>query len=235
MSAPGPMASEEFHGRMGAVHDHFEGGRHDESLREARGLKALLLDAEAVDPIQLGWARFYEFKSLHALERWEEAWHLIESNERVPWIVSSVNAAWMFSVGSEVAARVGNAEGVVKWGGKCLDLRTQLGDVLAAGQCAGTVCTLLGWVDRQDLNGPFAERLIAIGKQSGAEMAVLHGVERLMDNFAKGRSDDVARRVREEIPAIRAMESGEFADEARVVRERYDKLFGDSAAAGGSS
>ncbi len=232
MSAPGPMASEEFHRRMGAVHDHFEGGRFDESLREARGLKALVLDAEKVDPSQLGWARYYEFRALHALERWEEAWRLIESPERVPWIVSSVNAAWMFSVAAEAAARVGEADGVVKWGRKCLDLRTQLGDSLAAAQCAGTACLLLGWVDRKDLDGPFAERLIEIGKATGAEMAYLRGVEELLANFAKGRGEDVARRPREEIGGVRALEAGEFAAEVRAVRERYEQLLGDGAAAG---
>ena len=94
------MEAKTFSERMGEVIDAFDAGDFERSLRLARSLKKELLAGDAIDPMQLGWARYYEFKNLYELAEYAEGFKLLKSTERVPYIVTTKNSAWMNSVGT---------------------------------------------------------------------------------------------------------------------------------------
>ena len=179
-------------------------------LGEGYALKAYGLaqtaKAEEVDPLRLGWLRYCEFKALFELEAWAEAVELFRRPEPKPFALTPKNAAWMHAAAAECAARLGRAEDVVRWAERCYELRRAGGDLLGAAQSLNTACLLLERMGRSDLNTPFADRLIELGLEVGAEQAVIQGVLRLLENYEARKRTAVRRRLQKSrslLPALR--------------------------------
>jgi hypothetical protein len=198
------MNASDFQKRMERVAAAAQDGRYEESLTAVRELRRLLLAEAGGDPAQLGWVRYYELRALFHLQRWEEGYRLAKASERKPWSVNRTNAAWMFSVSGEMAARVGQAEDTRQFGLACLSARRQDADPVPVVQCGMTFCTLLKQIGRVDLNGEFAAALVEIGVEHGAAKAVAAGVEAMLDNLDVTRDPALLVRVREEAARIRA-------------------------------
>ena len=211
------MRSEAFDGRMQSLVEAFEGGEYRICLDEARRLKRDLLAADPVDPLQLGWARFYEFKSLYELKEHRAAYDLINSTERVPFALSSKNAAWMFSVGAELAMHLGKPEEIVRFLGLCLDNREKRDDLAGCFMAASTACTLLGMLHREDLNAPFARKLVGYGRKHGVADALHEGYRRLLENVEKSRAGDLIREVAEGVAELRSL-FGKETDQLQLYK-----------------
>lgn len=216
------MKPEAFDGRMQSLVESFESGEHRISLDEARRLKRDLLAAGAVDPLQLGWARFYEFKSLCELKEYRAAYDLLASTERAPFAVSSKNAAWMFSVGAELAMHLGMPEEVVRFAGLCLENREKREDLPGCLMAASAACILLGRLGREDLNAPFARRLVDHGRRHGVADALHEGYRHLLANLEKSRSADLIREVAAGLGELRAL-LGKETDQLRLY-ETIDRI-----------
>lgn len=94
-----------------------------EALALAEALKTELLDAPLTDPVKLGWARDYRIRSLYFLGRDREGLSLLTNPPPRLMTIKSGNAAWLHSVGAEMAVRAGAPElcrGLMR---KALDLR----------------------------------------------------------------------------------------------------------------
>lgn len=187
---------------------------HERALELARELKRTLLATPRTDPMLLGWTRFYEFKSLYELARYQEAYELLTSNEPQSWAVSQTNAAYMFSVGSELAMHLDLPDEICRWGGRCLDLRVGASDRMSAAQCAQTVCTLLGRLEREDLNERFATHLIELGRSSGAERPTIVGWRALADNVARCGDAERAKQLVDGLAELQAIDDDRYSDEA---------------------
>ncbi len=133
------MENREFSRRLGEVIDVFDSSDFDCSLRLARSLKKELLAGKTIDPMQLGWARYYEFKNLYELGEYADAYKLLKSTENVPYIVTTVNAGWMNSIGTELAYRLGKADEIPELGKRCIEqymiAKEEGGAVLCAKNC----------------------------------------------------------------------------------------------------
>ena len=189
-------------------------GNHEDCLARARTLKRSMLAAEPPDPLLYGWVRFYEFKSLYALGRHEEAFSLLESAEPVRYAMPQKNAAFVSSVGSELAMHLGRPDDVVKHGRRCLELRRQSGDLVGLAQCASTVCHLLERLECEDLNSEFAGALLDLADATGAERPLLTGTKALLANAAKSRDLGVRRRLTSLVPKLRVLHADEWSDAA---------------------
>ncbi|MBW2529302.1 MAG: ankyrin repeat domain-containing protein [Deltaproteobacteria bacterium] len=192
----------------------FNQGDHGTALSLAQDLKAKLLESAPADPLLLGWARFYEYKSLYELGEHRRAYELLQSNEPQSWGLTQKNVAYMYSVGSELAMHLGEPAEVVHWGGLCLDLRLAEGDRVSAAQCAQTVCHLLEQLERDELNTRFAEYLLELGQETGAQRPTIVGMRRLADNVARSGGRKLARRLVEGLPALQAIDDDEYNIEA---------------------
>lgn len=135
-------------------------GDTDGALTAARSAKTALLEQESPDPSLLGWARYYEFKALYTAKKYDEARALLDKNETKPHLVTATNAAWMSSVGAELAARAGDADGTVKQADSCIAHRKEANDVRSEAVCSVTACTLFGkdYLKRDDLKAKFGEK-----------------------------------------------------------------------------
>jgi len=213
------MRAEAFDGRMKSLVEAFEKGELRISLDEARRLKRDLLASDPVDPLQLGWARFYEFKSLFGLKEHRAAYDLLNSAERVPFAVSSRNASWMFSVGAELAMHLKMPGEIVRLAGLCLDHRSRGEDLPGCLMAAATACHLLERVHREDLNDRFARELIRRGREQGVPNALHEGCRHLAANVEKTRRADLIREIADRVGDLRGL-FGKETDQIRL----YDTL-----------
>jgi len=203
------------HDTLSLIHQAFDEEEYERSLALSRDLKEKLIAAAgACDPMDLGWARFYEFKSLYQLCEYEGAYNLLGRPEAATYAVPQKNAAYMYSVGSELAMHLGRAEEVVCWGEKCLEMRLEAEDFVAAVQCANTVCVLLARMERDDLNTRFARRLIDIGKETGAERPLIAGHNYLAANVARSGKQRLMSEAAAGLPLLKAIHDDRFSAEA---------------------
>ncbi|MBX3125584.1 MAG: ankyrin repeat domain-containing protein [Polyangiaceae bacterium] len=128
---------------------------HGEARRLARELWDALARSEQADPMERGWARFYDFKCSYELCDYRAAFALLDEPPAASFVMPSKNVAWMHSVGAELALHLGLPREVVRFGQKCLELRRASGDRVGQVQCARTVCTLLEQLGRGDLETEF--------------------------------------------------------------------------------
>lgn len=98
------------------------------ALELAESLEADLLAARRVDPEQLGWTRDYRIRSLYRLGRHADGLRLLTAPPPQPLMISAKNAAWLHSVGAEMAVRVGDPRQALALIGRALELRQDDGD-----------------------------------------------------------------------------------------------------------
>ena len=177
------------------MRDYYTSYRYERCLTLARQTKAAMLEHPKADPHLLGWVRFYEYKALYRLERYQDAYDLINMPEPQPYMMDAKNSSWMFSVASELAAHLNRPHEIVEWGSKCLDTRLRVGNVVEALQCCQTVCVLLSMVGRNDLNRNFAEELIAQGMAVQAERPIILGYGFLAANAEASHDPELIERL----------------------------------------
>lgn len=232
------MQIESVHRALDQIAESFTSGRHEHSLRRARGLKQELLSAPPVDPCAYGWARFYELRNLYQLRRFDEAFELFEKNEPIAYVLSTKNAAYSFSVASEIAMRLGRPADVLRFGRRCLELRRSDGDLASAAQCASTVCALLAALGRDADNTEFALELLSLAEELDSSEHLVTGVRRALANVRATGNVELQQRLARLVGKLRALGAGGLASEiasaswydARPDQELLDAAFAGDAA-----
>lgn len=114
-----------------------------DALRLAEALEADLLAARRVDPAQLGWARDYRIRCLYRLGRLGEGLRVLTSPPVKPMTISPKNAAWLHSVGAEMALHAGDPRQALTLIGRALELRVADDDPASAAMAVQTGFALL--------------------------------------------------------------------------------------------
>jgi ankyrin repeat protein len=121
------------------------------ALELAESLETDLLAARRVDPEQLGWTRDYRIRSLYRLGRHADGLRLLTDPPPQPLVISSKNAAWLHSVGAEMAVRVGDPRQALALIGRALELRQADGDGPSMKMAVHTGFALLREADAPEL------------------------------------------------------------------------------------
>lgn len=187
------------------ISDRSAAGDHRSVRALASDLARELLSVERCDPLELGWARFYEIKSAHALGDWQGAWEALNRRDGPGFALPEPNGSYLCSLASEVAQKLGRLDGVLEWGGRCLALRRAKGDLRAEAQCATTVCVLLARLSKQGENWPFATRLVQLGRELGSGELCLEGWRALLENQRQCGRREVAERLVAGLDELRAL------------------------------
>jgi ankyrin repeat protein len=148
-----------------------------DALALAEALETDLLAAPKSDPMELGWARDYRVRSLYRLGRHREGLTLLTTPPPRAMTMRSGNAAWLHSVGAEMAVRSGSPElcrGLIR---KALDLRILAGEKDGARMAVETGVVLLfeaglaeevdGWLDEVEAR--------AFAAPAGSDEAIMLG------------------------------------------------------------
>jgi len=148
------MEDKEFSRRLGEAIDLFDASDFERSLRLARSLKKELLAAK-VDPDQMGWSLYYEFKSLYELGEYGEAYRLLKSADGHHCEIPVSIAGWMHSVAAELAYLLKLPEDMATLGKRCIELYTKADELENATLCAQNCCAFLDELGRPDLKPCF--------------------------------------------------------------------------------
>lgn len=113
------------------------------ALGLAESLEADILAARRVDPTQLGWARDYRIRCLYRLGRHVEGLTVLTTPPPKVMTMSTKNAAWLHSVGAEMAIHAGAPQQTLALIGKALELRLGDGDTTSMKMAVHTGFALL--------------------------------------------------------------------------------------------
>jgi hypothetical protein len=133
------------------------------------------------DPTQYGWLCFYRFRAAFLLEQWERAWRTLPP--RFMFVVSPINAAWLFSAKAEVAARTGRVEELLALAARCIGIRREMGDIPGMLEAAQTACELLHDIGRNDLNTHFLPIILGEARFHGHAKYTAYGYVTLVRNI----------------------------------------------------
>jgi ankyrin repeat protein len=214
------MQVKRMHRALTEITEALDAGLEEKAFELARRLKLEMLCDSPVDPVLYGWARFYELKSLYCLERHREAFELLEQNEPVEYAMTSRNVAWLYSVGSELAMRLGRVDDVIAYGRRCLEIRRAAKDTVAIAQCASTVCVLLDKLGRPEQNTEFALELLSAGQHTGAEQWLLRGARALLDNVARSGAPALRAKLVTLVNTLRSLHDDGASDSASELSRR---------------
>ena len=135
-------AAVSFPSRMSSIATTLERSPAD-ALALAESLERDLLSAPSTDPTEFGWARDYRIRALYRLGRHAEGLSILMTPPPRAMTISAKNAAWLHSVGAEMALRTGAVGQVRALISRALALRIASRDPTSCNMAVETGFTLL--------------------------------------------------------------------------------------------
>lgn len=178
------MTKKTFDKEIAAITEAFQDADLELCVKRAAALKKKLILEKKKDPEQVGWARYFEFRSLYALEDWKGGLKVLEDPKTRKDISNEKNDAWMHSVGAEMAMRLGRFKDIVRHSQRAVELRSKTGEKESLLLAADSACYLLKEAGHPELNNSFAKLLMTEGKTSDIPKAVNDGVQYARANVA---------------------------------------------------
>lgn len=186
------MMKKIFNKEIAAVTEAFSDGDLELCAKRARALRKKLVSEKKKDSEQVGWARYWEFRSLYALEDWKGGLKVLEDPATQKDVSSEKNDAWMHSVGAEMAMRLGRFKDIVRLSQRAVELRAKAGEKESVLLAADSACYLLKEAGHPELNSSFAKLLMVEGKTSDVRKAVKDGVRYARANVAVSGNKELA-------------------------------------------
>ncbi|PKL42047.1 MAG: hypothetical protein CVV41_16490 [Candidatus Riflebacteria bacterium HGW-Riflebacteria-1] len=162
------------------------------ALDLCREMKARLFAGDTVDPMMLGWQRFYEFTCLIKMEQDKEALALYMSSEKHPFILDRNQTVYMTSVAAELACSSDNIGLTLKLSRLAWTLSFRDSDIISRVQKAQNACIYFERLRQSRLNFGFARFLTGFGKSNDIPVLFIQGLECLLANYRQSGSLTVA-------------------------------------------
>ena len=130
------------------------------ALELARALRAQILSASTTpDPEVLGWAVYYEVRSLYQLGRHADGLSLVVSSPPATFTMPAKNGAWLYAAAAEMALYAGHADQILAFTIRALDLRLADRDRDGAAMVCESGFGLLAAARRADLVSRLVDHL----------------------------------------------------------------------------
>ncbi|MBU1107478.1 MAG: ankyrin repeat domain-containing protein [Candidatus Riflebacteria bacterium] len=186
------------------------------ALDLCREMRARLLASPVIDPMMLGWQRFYEFTCLIKLNQDKEALERFLSTEQQPFILDRNQTAYMTSVAAELACNSDNIALTIKLSRLAWALSFRDPDIISRVQKAQNACIYCERLRQSRLNFGFARFLTGFGKSNDIPVLFLQGLECLLANYRQSGSLTVS--------AILLNSLGELAGYLEALPDNLDRL-----------
>lgn len=172
------------------------------ALELSREMKARLLANPPVDPVFLGWQRFYQFICLVQMHSDKEALELFLQKEEHPFSLDRNQTSYMTSVAAELACATENAVLTLKLSRLAWTTAFHDPDIVARIQKAQNACIYFERLKRNRLNFGFARFLTGFGKSNNVPVLFVQGLECLLANFRQSASLSVAAILLNSLPEL---------------------------------
>ncbi len=160
----------------------------DTAFELTKEMKARLLATPPVDPLMLGWQRFYQFIIMVQLNMDNEALNLFLSNEEHPYSLDLHQITYMTSVASELACNLKNVKQALKLSRLAWALSFRDKEIITRIQKAQNACIYFERLKCNHLNFGFARFLTGFGKSNDVPVLYIQGLECLLANFRQSQS-----------------------------------------------
>ncbi|MFZ5950843.1 MAG: ankyrin repeat domain-containing protein [Candidatus Rifleibacteriota bacterium] len=162
--------------------------KYDTALELCREMKTRLLASPPVDPVMLGWQRFYQFIILVQLHQDSDALNHFFSNEEHPYSLDLNQIIYMTSVAAELACNLENVKHTLKLARLSWALSFRDHELITRIQKAQNACIYFERLKQNRLNFGFARFLTGFGKSNDIPVLYLQGLECLLANFKQSHS-----------------------------------------------
>ncbi len=167
-----------------------------------REMRTRLLDNPPVDPVFLGWQRFYQFLTLVQLHQDKEALDLFLSKEEHPFTLDHNQITYMTSVAAEIACADGNAGLTLRLSRLAWTMSFKDPDIISRVQKAQNACIYFERIKQNQLNFGFARFLTGFGKSNDIPVLFVQGLECLLANYNQSSSLTVAALLLNSLPEL---------------------------------
>lgn len=174
----------------------------DKGLELCKEMKARLMANPPVDPVMLGWQRFYQFINLVQLEKDSEALNLFLSNEEQPFSLDLNQITYMTSISSELACNLKNVKQTLKLSRLSWALAFRDPELIARIQKAQNACIYFERLKQNQLNFGFARFLTGFGKSNDIPILYVQGLECLLANFRQSKSNILQAILVDSLPTL---------------------------------
>lgn len=155
-------------------------------------MKAHLFANPPVNPILLGWQRYYKFLCMLKLRQDKEALDLFLSTEEHPFILDRIQGNLMTTMAAELACALGDVKLTLKLSRMAWSLVFPIQDPVQRIQKAQNACIFFDRLQMNRLNFGFARFLLGFGKSNKMPILVLQGLECLLSNYLQSASLTIA-------------------------------------------
>ncbi len=201
------MSSPDIRQRFQALVKAAESGDHTTTLLIATSLKeAMLAEAPSIDPVEFGWVRHYQFRSLFFLKEYQKAWDQFHETVRVTYCDQPQNYVWRLSVASEIASHLGKPHEVLRFGRLCLrHKKGTKGDLREQVNTWNNTCLFLNRCGGDALNWEYARALADLGRETGIAWLLNAGFRFLLAHFEKAPRPTVFLYLQTMVPHLQAV------------------------------
>jgi len=186
------------------------------ALDLCREMRARLLANPPVDPMMLGWQRFYEFTCLVKMEQDREALEFFLTSEQHPFVLDRNQTTYMTSVAAELACNSDNIGLALKLSRLAWTMSFRDPDIISRVQKAQNACIYCERLRQNRLNFGFARFLTGFGKSNDIPVLFIQGLECLLANYKQSGSLTIA--------AILLNSLGDLAGYLESLPDNIDRL-----------
>lgn len=182
------MAEKVFEFYLKQINNLFQKKKFDTAYELTREMKARLLANPPIDPIMLGWQRFYQFLAMVQLNQDAEALSLFLTNEEHPYSLDLNQITYMTSIAAELACNLNQVKQTLKLARLSWALSFRDKEIITRIQKAQNACIYFERLQSNRLNFGFARFLTGFGKSNDIPVLYIQGLECLLANFKQSQS-----------------------------------------------
>jgi ankyrin repeat protein len=182
------MSDKVFEFYINQISSLFKKEKYEKGLELCTEMKSRLLANEPVDPVMLGWQRFYHFVHLVQLHKDEDALNLFLTNEEHPFSLDFMQMTYMTSLAAELACNLGNTDQTLKLARLSWTLSFKEKDMISRIQKAQNACIYFERLKQNRLNFGFSRFLTGFGKSNEIPVLYIQGLECILANFLQSQS-----------------------------------------------
>ncbi|MDD2623357.1 MAG: Ankyrin repeats (3 copies) [bacterium ADurb.Bin157] len=198
------------------------------ALDLCREMKARLYASAPVNPVMLGWQRYYHFLCLVKLDKDDEALDLFLEKEPQPYILDHTQSSFMTSVSAELACARKDAVLTMKLSRLAWAMSFHTQDLILRIQKAQNACIYFERLEMNRLNFGFARFLTGFGRSNEVPVLYLQGLECLAANYRQSASLTIAAILLNSAPHVAEMLENppDEIDKSRISElvERINRL-----------
>jgi hypothetical protein len=191
-------------------------------------MKARLYASAPVNPVMLGWQRYYHFLCLVKLDKDDEALDLFLEKEPQPYILDHTQSSFMTSVSAELACARKDAVLTMKLSRLAWAMSFHTQDLILRIQKAQNACIYFERLEMNRLNFGFARFLTGFGRSNEVPVLYLQGLECLAANYRQSASLTIAAILLNSAPHVAKMLENppDEIDKSRISElvERINRL-----------